>query len=181
MIGVANDRANLDCPSLHSRSVDLSQHLVGLLMEKAHQMLDLAAEFERRAKTPTNGATTQEFLLAAAALRLAAQADAPVGRDHFIAEAIAEADAPTIDNTPSCGQENDYRRAQPQRPTLPDRERMAEILYTAAHKGLRNCWKWSDAGLDHEHPTSRGYWYKVADGALAALSVTRPDRNSEAG
>jgi hypothetical protein len=58
--------------------VDLSQHLAGLLMEKAHQMLDLAAEFERRAKTPTNGATTQEFLLAAAALRLAAQADAPL-------------------------------------------------------------------------------------------------------
>jgi hypothetical protein len=46
-------------------------------MNKAHQMLDLAAEFERRAKTPTNGATTQEFLLAAAALRLAAQADVP--------------------------------------------------------------------------------------------------------
>jgi hypothetical protein len=67
----------------------------------------------------------------------------------------------------------------PQCPALPDRERMAEILYTAAHEGLRNCWKWSDAGLDHEHPTSRGYWYKVADGALAALSVTRPDRNSK--
>jgi len=46
---------------------------------------------------------------------------------------------------------------------LPDREQMAEILYTAAHKGLRNCWKWSDAELDHEHPTSRGYWYKIAD------------------
>jgi hypothetical protein len=46
-------------------------------MSKSHQMLDLAAEFERRAKTPTNGATTEEFLLAAAALRLAAQADAP--------------------------------------------------------------------------------------------------------
>jgi hypothetical protein len=68
---------------------------------------------------------------------------------------------------------------QPQCPALPDRERMAEILYTAAHEGLRNCWKWSDAGLDHEHPTSRGYWYKVADGALAALSVTRPVRNPE--
>jgi hypothetical protein len=47
-------------------------------MNKAHQMIDLAAEFERRAKTPTNGATTKEFLLAAAALRLAAQADAPL-------------------------------------------------------------------------------------------------------
>jgi len=55
---------------------------------------------------------------------------------------------------------------------LPDRERMAEILYTAAHKGLRNCWKWSDAELDHEHPTSRGYWYKIADGTLSALSST---------
>ena len=58
---------------------------------------------------------------------------------------------------------------------LPDRERMAEILYTAAHKGLRNCWKWSDAELDHEHPTNRGYWYKIADGTLSALSSTDSD------
>jgi hypothetical protein len=28
----------------------------------------------------------------------------------------AQADAPTIDNIPSCGQENDYRRALPQSP-----------------------------------------------------------------
>jgi hypothetical protein len=56
---------------------DLSRNLVGHVMSKSQQMLDLAAEFERRAKTPTNGATTQEFLLAAAALRLAAQADVP--------------------------------------------------------------------------------------------------------
>jgi hypothetical protein len=63
-------------------------------------------------------------------------------------------------------------RGHAQSPTLPDRERMAEILHTAAHKGLRNCWTWSDAELDHEHPGSRGYWYKIADGALAALAIS---------
>jgi len=41
------------------------------------EILELAASFERRAKTPTNGATSAEFLLAAAALRLAAQPRSP--------------------------------------------------------------------------------------------------------
>ncbi|HMH95866.1 MAG TPA: hypothetical protein VK577_04715 [Bradyrhizobium sp.] len=61
---------------------------------------------------------------------------------------------------------------EPAQRTLPDRERLAEILFTAAHKGLRNCWKWSNPELDHEHPTSRGYWYKIADGTLATLTST---------
>lgn len=53
-----------------------------------------------------------------------------------------------------------------------DREKVAEILYTAAHKGLKNCWKWSDAGLDAEHPTSRGRYRKMADGIVALLKQT---------
>jgi hypothetical protein len=42
-------------------------------MTKGQEVLELAAAFERRAKTPTNQATSEEFLLAASALRLAAQ------------------------------------------------------------------------------------------------------------
>jgi NMD protein affecting ribosome stability and mRNA decay len=66
-------------------------------------------------------------------------------------------------------------RSVPAAGTLPDRERLAEIMYTACHKGLRNCWKWSDAELDNEHPTSRGYWYKIADGTLATIASSEQE------
>lgn len=52
-----------------------------------------------------------------------------------------------------------------------DFEKLAGELYTAAHKGLKNCWRWEDGGLDHEHPQSRGYWRKVAKGLLAKHRV----------
>lgn len=55
---------------------------------------------------------------------------------------------------------------------LPDRDRMAELVYQSAHKGLNNCWQWSDPDFDHEHPGRRGYYYKIADGILSALSST---------
>jgi hypothetical protein len=47
-----------------------------------------------------------------------------IGKNNYdkmigIVRLAAQADAPTIDNTPSCGQENDYRRALPQSPTVP--------------------------------------------------------------
>jgi hypothetical protein len=54
---------------------DLSRHLVGHVMSKSQQMLDLAAACQRRAKTPTNLMTSAEFLLAAEALM--AQAGEP--------------------------------------------------------------------------------------------------------
>lgn len=48
-------------------------------MTKPH-LESLAAEFERRAQTPTNMATSEEFLLAASALRQYAQPQSPMGR-----------------------------------------------------------------------------------------------------
>ena len=50
-------------------------------------------------------------------------------------------------------------------------EDLAAALYAAAHKNLKNCWKWDDAGLDAEHPSSRGYWRKVAKGLLEGHAV----------
>jgi len=68
--------------------------------------------------------------------------------------------------------EIDRLRTAAQAQPMPDRDQLAEIVFQSAHKGLKNCWQWSDPDFDHEHPGRRGYYYKIADGILSALSST---------
>jgi hypothetical protein len=92
--------------------------------------------------------------------------------DTRMGQAIWEFELPTV---------GDLRKlvaaAQPACP-LRGREWMAEVVYEGAHKGLKNCWKWTDDGLDHEHPGRRGYYYKIADAVLASLSSAPPEERA---
>lgn len=63
------------------------------------------------------------------------------------------------------------RAATPPATALPGREEIARKLYETDHRHLKNCWAWSDGGLDDEHPGRRDMYFKYADAILALLSA----------
>jgi hypothetical protein len=168
--------------------VDLSQPLAGLLMEKAHQMLDLAAEFERRAKTPTNGATTQEFLLAAAALRLAAQADAPAEEMENYRMALAYISKQSTDQQSRELAETALNAFPadrvPQSPAQPNLQWLVDWVHLYATEG--HSWISTKSSerlivLATREPTQADADHFKKDGSVAWVNVThtRPDGNSK--
>jgi hypothetical protein len=48
-------------------------------------------------------------------------------------------------------------------------EAVAKGIFEAQHKGLRNCWRWEDSGLDDEHPGARDAYIRDARAALAVI------------
>jgi hypothetical protein len=50
-------------------------------------------------------------------------------------------------------------------------EAVAKGIFEARHKGLRNCWRWEDSGLDDEHPGARDAYIRDARAALAVISA----------
>jgi hypothetical protein len=99
----------------------------------------------------------------------------------FIVRLAAQADAPTIDNIPSCGQENDYRRALPQSPLT--REDIAKAIHARRYhmnaKDTASMFAWyaeNPAGTDR----SRMAIHSALQDADAVLALTRPDRTGEA-
>jgi len=90
---------------------------------------------------------------------------------------VAQADAPTIDSVPSCGQENDCRRAQPQSPsTTAEAITMLEAFITNAERA-------GDTNSDDRwYRGNAQAWRQAAKlirPVISALAHTRPDRESD--
>jgi hypothetical protein len=95
------------------------------------------------------------------------------GPHHLVSDMraclAAQADTPTIDNTPSCGQENDYRRALPQRSQEPVAYRWR--MRSAIDPSYVSYWSFGA-----EHP-------KIPEGLPCDIEPlyadTRPDRERQ--
>jgi hypothetical protein len=164
------------------------------MTQRAKEMLELAdkiAAFTPSSKGPIV-LIARERRLIEDALRLAAQADAPGGepdvpssaepacgdysqtsqhrsgdlRPGSAGSAPGGLDAATIDNVPSCGQENDYRRAQPQETRLAElstclretREQLIKLRRAIHESGaLNNRDKYLNLGIDTNKAIDRAW------------------------
>jgi hypothetical protein len=103
--------------------------------------------------------------------RLWVRGEAEFGDGRFEALA-AQADTPTIDNTPSCGQENDYRRDQPQSPRQWPRVFSVTRAANAWHGEISFAHRPTDEQLEALEVLLR-------DDHQPAPSLSRPDREGK--